>query len=34
MGVDKCDGIIGQDVLRRFKSVRIDYKTRRVEFEE
>jgi hypothetical protein len=34
MGADKCDGIIGQDVLRRFKSVRIDYKARRIEFEE
>jgi hypothetical protein len=29
----KCDGILGQDILRQFKSVRIDYKKHVVEFE-
>lgn len=33
MHVDKCDGIIGQDVLSQFKSVRIDYKNKTIEFE-
>lgn len=29
----KCDGLIGQDLLRRFKSVKIDYSKHIIEFE-
>lgn len=30
---EKCDGLIGQDILRHFKSVKIDYHKRVIEFE-
>lgn len=29
----KCDGLIGQDILRHFKSVKIDYHKQVIEFE-
>lgn len=28
----KCDGILGQDVLRRFRAITIDYKNKTIEF--
>lgn len=30
----KIDGILGEDLLRTFRAVRIDYKARVIEFEE
>lgn len=30
---EKCDGLIGQDILRHFKSVKIDYRKQVIEFE-
>jgi hypothetical protein len=28
------DGLLGQDILRQFRSVRIDYQSKRIQLEE
>jgi hypothetical protein len=34
IGIKHIDGLLGQDVLRDFRSVRIDYRTHMIEFQE
>lgn len=34
LGIKHIDGLLGQDVLREFRSVRIDYRTHMIEFQE
>jgi hypothetical protein len=33
MGVGKCDGLLGQDVLERFRSFTVSRKSRTIDFE-
>ena len=34
IGIKRIDGLLGEDVLREFRSVRIDYKAHVIELEE
>jgi len=34
LGVRHIDGLIGEDILRDFRSIRIDYHARVIELEE
>jgi hypothetical protein len=34
LGIEHLDGLIGEDVLREFRSIRIDYHTHIIELEE
>lgn len=34
LGVEHLDGLIGEDILREFRSIRIDYRTHMIELEE